>query len=156
MLDEALKLKVATHISRVTPLGLVPAAPGTAGAVFGALLAVAAWRLGFAAYFAALSLVVFIGTWAVEVVEKHTGIHDDRRVVIDEVAGMMLSLAGWERPTLLVVILAFVGFRALDILKPWPISALDRRVGGGFGCMADDLAAGVLCIVLLEILRPFL
>jgi len=156
MTNEALKLKVATHISRVTPFGLASVAPGTAGAVFGLLLTVVAWRFGYLVYLITLTIVVFAGTWAIEVYEKHTGTHDDRKIVVDEVAGMMLSLAGWEHPTPLILILAFAAFRALDILKPWPISELDRRVGGGVGCMADDLAAGVFCIIFLEILRPFL
>lgn len=156
MTSDVLKLKVATHICRVTPLGLAPLAPGTAGAVFGLLLAILAWQGGFIAFLSATTLVIFVGTWAAEIYEKNSKIHDDGRIVIDEVAGMMIVLAGWENATLTVVILAFISFRILDILKPWPISWMDRRLGGGVGVMADDIAAGIISIVFLEILRPFL
>ncbi|MFH1435449.1 MAG: phosphatidylglycerophosphatase A [Pseudomonadota bacterium] len=155
-MNEFIKLKLATHVCRVTPIGLAPAAPGTAGAIVGLCLAVAAWQGGFAVYFLATTFVVFAGTWAAEVYEKTSRTHDDRRIVIDEVAGMMLSLAGWENATVAIVIAAFVLFRFFDIVKPYPISWIDKRVGGGVGVMADDLAAGAFTVIALEILRPFI
>lgn len=155
-MNELVKIKLSRHICRVTPLGMAPMAPGTAGSVLGVLLAVLAFRVGFAAYMAALIIVVFGGTWAAEIYERRARVHDDRRIVIDEVAGMMVALAGWETPDPVVTLLAFVAFRALDILKPWPISWVEGRVGGGVGVMADDLAAGVFTIIFLEILRPFI
>jgi phosphatidylglycerophosphatase A len=156
MTGESSKLRLARHICRVTPLGLAPVAPGTAGSLFGLLLALVAWQGGFAVYFAAVTLVVFGGTWAVEVYERSKRTHDDSSIVIDEVAGMMICLAGWERATPAVAATAFILFRILDILKPWPLSWIDKRVGGGVGVMADDIAAAVLCIAALEIIRPFL
>ncbi len=152
----SLKLKLARHICYVTPLGLTPVAPGTAGSLFGLLLALLAWLGGFACYVTVIAAVLFIGTWAIDVYEKSTKTHDDRKIVVDEVAGMMLALAGWERPGPILAVTAFIAFRALDILKPWPISWVDKRIGGGVGVMADDILAGLACIVFLEILRPFI
>ena len=155
MENRLFKTRVAFLIGRVGPVGLIPVAPGTMGAIVGAVMAIFSWRLGFPFYFAILSIVVFAGTWAAEIIEKETKIHDDRKVVIDEVAGMMLTLSLWENPGLLVTIIAFFLFRFFDILKPWPISVIDRRVGGGFGCMADDIAAGFLCLLVLMVLHTF-
>ena len=155
-MNEGIKLKLATHVCRVTPIGLAPAAPGTAGAIFGLCLAIAAWQGGFAVYLFATTLVIFAGTWAAEVHDKTSKTHDDRRIVIDEVAGMMLSLAGWENATPVTLIAAFVLFRFFDIVKPYPISWVDKRVGGGVGVMADDLVAGAFTVIALELLRPFI
>ena len=155
-MNEATKLKLATHLCRVTPIGRAPAAPGTAGALLGLCLAVIAWQGGFVVYLLATTLVIFAGTWAAEVYEKASRMHDDRRIVIDEVAGMMLSLAGWESASLIILVAAFVLFRFFDIIKPYPISWIENRVGGGVGVMADDLAAGAFTIIVLEALRPFI
>ncbi|WP_395681431.1 phosphatidylglycerophosphatase A, partial [Inquilinus sp.] len=68
---------------------------------------------------------------------------DSSAIVIDEVAGQLLALAPvagmlWLYP------FAFALFRLLDIAKPWPISWLDRELGGGWGVMLDDIAAGAV------------
>lgn len=156
MTSELIKKKLATHICLLTPMGKAPLAPGTAGSVAGLLFAVLAWAGGFAVYLVATTIVVFAGTWAAAVYERTSRIHDDKRIVVDEAAGMMIVLAGWEEPTIPVLVLAFAAFRLLDILKPWPLSWIDRRIGGGLGVMADDIAAGVIGIAILELLRPFL
>ena len=154
-MNEAMKLRLATHVCRVTPVGLAPAAPGTAGAMVGLCLAVVAWQGGFTAYFMATTVVIFAGTWAAEIVDSNSKTHDDRRIVIDEVAGMMLALAGWENATVFIILAAFALFRFFDIVKPYPISWIEKHVGGGVGVMADDLAAGAFTIIVLEVLRPF-
>jgi phosphatidylglycerophosphatase A len=79
-------------------------------------------------------------------------LHDPGAVVIDEVAGQWLTLAIAPLDPL-AFLLGFVLFRVADVLKPWPASWLDRRVGGAFGVMIDDVAAalyagGILAIVL--------
>jgi phosphatidylglycerophosphatase A len=72
-------------------------------------------------------------------------VHDDSSIVWDEIAGMMITMLAvplsWQ--TLLI---GFVLFRFFDILKPWPISYLDKHVHGGFGIMIDDVLAGLFAL----------
>ena len=131
-------------------VGFAPVAPGTFGSALGVLLCVPLLRLPPGYYLAALAAVTGLGIWAAEVTERATGRHDDGRIVIDEVAGQLLTLAplafaprgGPGLPALLVT--GFVTFRVLDIWKPGPVRWLERRVPGGAGVMADDLLAGAL------------
>jgi phosphatidylglycerophosphatase A len=122
--------------------GLAPVAPGT----FGTLIAVPAWWLvsGWPPVWqAGLILVMFVlGIPLCGYSARRLGVHDHPGIVWDEVVGyfvtMLAAPAGWSW-----MIVGFVAFRAFDILKPWPIRVLDRRLRGGFGIMVDDVAAGV-------------
>jgi phosphatidylglycerophosphatase A len=105
-----------------------------------------AWGLshvGAWAYGLTLFLVLAIGTLAAETWGAATGVPDDQRIVIDEVAGylgtVMLVPRTW--PNLIV---GFFLFRLLDVWKPGPIRRADETIGGGVGVMADDLVAGVI------------
>ena len=81
--------------------------------------------------------------------ETLLGTHDARTIVIDEVAGMLVTAIGvpfrWPE-----IVAAFVVFRVLDIIKPWPIRWVDARMGGGLGVVLDDVLAGALGCVLLH------
>lgn len=122
--------------------GHVPGAPGTVGSAEGALLAWVAYRLGswpaLVAVTAALTAVAF---WSAAVAEAHYGEHDSQHIVIDEVAGQLLTLlpvsCTWPH-----VLLGFGFFRLFDSLKPWPAGWVDRNVHGGAGVVLDDLVAG--------------
>ena len=74
--------------------------------------------------------------------------HDHGAIVWDEIVGLLITMAAvpysWSS-----LVLGFLLFRLFDILKPWPICILDRRVGGGFGVMIDDLLAGVFAGAIL-------
>jgi phosphatidylglycerophosphatase A len=94
---------------------------------------------------AAISLA---GIWICGESARRIGVHDHGGIVWDEIAGMYLTLMvapisvfGW--------ILAFVLFRIMDIVKPWPIRDLDHRLGRGLGIMLDDLAAALYAAILL-------
>jgi len=135
--------------------GLSPVAPGTVGSVAAlvagvAILGVAPLMLPLAAAAAVLG-----GWWAVRAsgADRAPG-GDPGWVVVDEVAGQWIALlpllllpaaAAWNPPSLL---LAFVAFRALDILKPGPVGWADRQEGA-FGVMADDVIAGVLAALVV-------
>jgi phosphatidylglycerophosphatase A len=135
--------------------GLVPFAPGTAGTAL-------AWALGWGlgaihpAAILACALVFFlIGLWACDVTGRHLGVADHSSMVWDEVAAFLLVLAivprelAWQAA-------AFVAFRFFDIAKPPPIRDFERRYGGGFGVMFDDLvAAGYALLVLAAAKRLF-
>ncbi|MEQ5774068.1 phosphatidylglycerophosphatase A [Thalassospira sp. NFXS8] len=137
--------------------GKVPKAPGTAGS-FAALPL--GWLLimagGNTTLLIATTLVFIYGVFISDSYSKMIGIHDPGEIVIDEVAGQWLCLlplplaATWM--DVAWVLLAFVVFRFFDILKPWPIRWVDRRVGGGFGIMLDDIFAGAFGMALLTLI----
>jgi phosphatidylglycerophosphatase A len=122
--------------------GLAPRAPGT----FGTLAAIPLYLLlvqGSWLFFAAFVLVATLaGIYWCDRAARELGVHDHPGIVWDEIAGflitMLLAPPGW--PWLLA---GFVLFRLLDIWKPWPIRLADRKVGGGFGIMLDDVLAGI-------------
>jgi phosphatidylglycerophosphatase A len=133
--------------------GRLPWAPGTWGSLFALPLAWLLLALGGPwLLLIAAALVFVLGLWASDRYMKAVGLHDPGAIVIDEVAGQWLTLAIAPLDPL-AFLLGFVLFRVADVLKPWPASWLDRRVGGAFGVMIDDVAAavyagGVLAIVI--------
>jgi phosphatidylglycerophosphatase A len=131
--------------------GLAPWAPGTAGTLVGVLLYLPLARLGLAAYLLVTAGLFLVGVWACDSAARSIGSPDPPAIVWDEVVGYLVTMAGAE-PSALHVAGGFLLFRALDILKPWPISKLDRDVPGGLGIMLDDLLAGVAAALVLQLL----
>lgn len=139
----------AVFIATLGPVGRLPGAPGTWGSA--AALAAAPWcfmPLPLAGRLAALAFVLALGTWAASRAENALGRKDPGCVVVDELLGQWaaflpfhLSGAGQAMPLDLLGLFAL--FRVFDILKPWPIRAVERSVPGGLGIMLDDLLAGV-------------
>lgn len=130
--------------------GYLPKAPGTWGSA--AALPFAWVILEFSGVLGLLTgtLAVFlIGIWAANDYSQRSGIHDPGPVVIDEVAGQWLVLGGifafipfaWHW-----LAIGFVLFRVFDVLKPWPVSVMDREIKGGLGVMLDDIGAAVYAI----------
>jgi len=136
--------------------GLLKPAPGTWGSLVGLVLGYGLVGIvgGFWWLIVAIISVTLVSIFAISAIEKATGIHDAPEIVIDEFAGQwvaMLPLAFfpfgiWELLT------CFGLFRLFDIIKPWPIGLLDRKVSGGFGVMVDDLVAGVIAAAILVVL----
>jgi len=145
---------LVTLVATVFGAGLSPKAPGTCGTVMAVPLAWGLDKLGQPAFLAGMVLVSVIGTLAAHAYVRATGKDDDQRIVIDEVAGYLVTLAPVAR-TPVHLALAFVLFRLFDIWKPQPVRWVDRHVGGGFGVMADDLAAGVYGAAVLFALDHF-
>ena len=129
--------------------GLVRWAPGT---VASALALPVAWLLrtytGTLGLAIATLVLIVVGIWAAGACERRTGTRDSPAIVIDEVAGQFVALL-LVPPTIALYAVGFVLFRLFDVVKPWPISLLDRRVKGGLGVMLDDVVAGILAAVLL-------
>ena len=101
-------------------------------------------------------LAVFI-VFAIAVADRASriyGTHDDPRIVIDEVAGYWIAAAFMER-TIFSLTSAFIFFRILDTLKPWPIKKLEKKLAGGFGVVLDDALAGLEANLLTRILVIF-
>ena len=129
--------------------GYLPKAPGTWGSLVGVLLWLGLARLDFASYLAVLAVLFVIGTVAAGAAEKILDYGDPGIVVIDEIVGQLIAL--FLAPVHLSAALAgFALFRLFDILKPFPVGWLDRRIHGGLGIMLDDAAAGLLAFAVLQ------
>jgi len=136
--------------------GLFPKAPGTAGSVVALFLAMAILAfVGVETLFYAALLVSIVGVKLIDEYEKTSGTHDDKRIVIDELAGMWIALsiapaARFDTETLfephngilVQIVLSFLLFRLYDIKKPSVIGRIDKEAKGGLGVMGDDIIAG--------------
>ncbi len=130
--------------------GLAPKAPGT----FGTVASLPFWWLlldgiPLLPYLGILIAGLAFGVLLCAKTSQHLGVHDHPGIVWDEWIGMWITLIlvpdGWAW-----VLYAFVLFRFFDIIKPWPIGWLDRRVKGGFGIMIDDVLAGLMALAVLQ------
>lgn len=129
--------------------GFMRPAPGTWGTL-GALLPgiLLAKAGGWPLLAVGIVIVTLLGLYASREFEKDTGLQDCGMIVIDEVAGIWITLlASTLSP--LSILLAFVFFRFFDILKPWPVSWCDRKLPGAWGVMSDDLVAGLYAALCL-------
>ena len=129
--------------------GLAPKAPGT----FGTLAALPlVWLLAMLSLGWSAAVIVagaVLGVFVCDVVSRDIGADDHGAIVWDEIIGFAITL--WAVPfTTQNVLIAFVLFRLLDIIKPWPIRWFDRNLHGGLGVMMDDIVAGVLACLLLH------
>ena len=133
--------------------GLAPKAPGTAGTVLAIPLYLVIAQFSLLQYTAVVLVAAVIGVWICGVASRQLEVHDHPGIVWDEFVGFWITM--WALPTDWIWVLAgFAVFRLYDIVKPWPVSVLDRRVGGGFGIMVDDVLAGVMaCLTLHIVLR---
>ncbi len=136
--------------------GLFPKAPGTVGTIVSLPFGVAILSyFGSQTLFLAALLMAIAGIKAIDQYEKKSAIHDDKRIVIDELAGMWIALAIapatafgldelmlWENGLLIQIVLSFILFRFYDIKKPSIIGRIDRETKGGMGVMGDDVIAG--------------
>src|SRR5262249_3592735 len=104
------------------------------------------------AYGAALLGLIAMAVWAAGRAETELGSHDDAHIVIDEVAGLVV--AGIFLPgTWSAAVIAFLSFRVLDVVKPFPARTIDRHVRGGIGVVGDGLVAGVYGGLLTRLIR---
>ena len=130
--------------------GCLPGAPGT----WGTLAALPLWwglsHLGSWGYGLGTAAVILLALWAAGLAQEYLGRPDHPAIVIDEVVGLLITLAGvsltWPH-----AVLGFLIFRALDILKPPPIRWFTTGHSGGLKVVLDDLLAGVMGRVVLEV-----
>ena len=138
--------------------GLIRPAPGTWGSLAALISGYFLFQAGIMIFALSIVLVTIVGTITIDTIEKQTGIHDAPEIVIDEVAGMWISLLPFFfiEYSLVGFAFAFLFFRLFDIIKPWPIGWLDRHVSGGFGVMVDDIVAGLFAILSIGTLYTLL
>jgi phosphatidylglycerophosphatase A len=138
------------NIATLGPVGFAPKAPGTVGTA-AALVIVALLKPSLPLFLLLVIVSVVLGTVASGRAEKVLGQKDSGHIVIDEVAGYFISMIFLPQ-TVGYFAAAFVLFRIFDILKPPPINRL-QHFHGGVGVMADDIAAGILANIVLQIWR---
>ncbi len=135
--------------------GLMPKAPGTFGTIACVPIywLIADFELTY--YLAVCLLVSIVGITICGYASKKLKVHDHPGIVWDEFAGFLITMIGisfsWTN-----IALGFVLFRLFDILKPWPINWLDKRVTGGFGIMIDDILAGFFALGCLHLILYFI
>ncbi|VAW58077.1 Phosphatidylglycerophosphatase A [hydrothermal vent metagenome] len=134
--------------------GLAPVAPGTLGTLAAIPVYVLLVQFELWVFLIITLFITVAGIYLCGYTSKALGVHDHSGIVIDEIAGYLITMIAvpfhWKW-----VIAGFVLFRFFDILKPWPISWLDRKVSGGFGIMIDDVLAGVFSLICLHLLVYF-
>lgn len=135
--------------------GLSRFAPGTMGTVMAIPFAVLLKTLPANGYWLVLAVLFVLGVYLCDVSSKRLGQHDPGGIVWDEMVAYWLTVSflplSW--PWWLA---AFVFFRFFDIIKPWPIRAVEKRFGGGWGIMLDDIVAALYAMAILELFSLFL
>ena len=132
-------------------LGRIPFAPGTFGTLPGLILAWFCWQTPNGIDLAVTAVVLLAAIWIAGRSAQMLGVADDPRIVIDEIAGVLVAFV-LVPPSGLALVIGFCVFRLLDIAKPPPISTVDRRVKGGVGIVLDDVLAGIGTNLILQLL----
>jgi phosphatidylglycerophosphatase A len=134
--------------------GYIPIAPGTAGSLVGIGLYLLLNGLSIAYYLLIISFLFIFGVYISNEAEALLKKKDPSHVVFDEIIGMLVTMIlipagiGW-------IVAGFFLFRFFDILKPYPIRDIEKRMNGGLGIMLDDVAAGIYANVLLQGVRLY-
>ncbi len=142
--------KTSELIATFLGVGRIPKAPGTFGTLAAIPLALLLLQAGPLYMMGFILLFTPIAVWAADVFQKRSGEEDPQQIVIDEVIGFLITMT-WLPMTWQSLLAGFLLFRLLDITKPLLIGYLDRKLSGGFGVMADDIAAGIVANILLQI-----
>lgn len=134
--------------------GLAKKAPGTFGTLAAIPFFLLLQNLSWPLYLSWLLVTFALGVFWCDRSSKALGVHDHGGIVWDEFVGfwitMFMAPAGW-----IWILIGFVLFRLFDILKPWPINWLDKKVHGGFGIMIDDVLAGIYALLVLQLIAFF-
>ena len=132
-------------------VGNIPVAPGTFGSLLGIPLCYGFAQISLPVAIIGTVGLILVAIWIAQLAEGICGQKDPGKIVIDEIAGMVVTLIGVPFH-LTSVLIGFIIFRVLDILKPFPIRSLERRIGGGAGVVLDDVAAGIIGNVLVRLI----
>ncbi len=131
--------------------GLAPKAPGT----FGTLAAIPVFllmaQLPVSQYMAVLSVMALFGVHICGYTAKAIGVDDHPAIVWDEIVGFLITMI-LVPVSVTTVVVGFLLFRFFDIVKPWPISAVDKKLHSGLGIMLDDIIAGVMAFGVMQLI----
>jgi phosphatidylglycerophosphatase A len=143
--------RLAVFVATAGYCGYFPIAPGTIGSAVGLVVYLLVWWIGSPVVEAGLIVGLFLaGVWAGTTAERYFGGIDPGPVVLDEVVGMLITLA-FIPVGLTGALAGFVLFRFYDVIKPFPANRLER-LHGGLGVMADDAMAAVYANLTLRAL----
>jgi phosphatidylglycerophosphatase A len=131
--------------------GLAPKAPGTFGTLAAVPLYLLLTYLSPLSYALLVILMTLAGFYICGKAANDVGVHDHPAIVWDEFIGFFITMfmipVSWQS-----ILLGFVLFRLFDIVKPWPISFVDKKVAGGFGIMIDDVIAGFFALIIMHLI----
>jgi len=150
-----LRLKISEWIATCFKVGYLPLAPGTWGSIFAILV----WwvllkDLDLLIFGIVIILFFFIGIIVSNIIIDQNGDNDPSHIIIDELVGQWLAL--WMLPDgSFYIIIVFILFRFFDIIKPWPIRFMEQ-LPKGLGVMCDDLTAGLITLIIIQIINFYL
>ena len=148
-------MKISEWIATCFKVGYLPLAPGTWGSVFAILLWWAFLKNVNIYIFVILIIFSFlIGIIASNIEIDQKGDADPSYIIIDELVGQWLALLFIPQEYFYIAI-SFISFRFFDIIKPWPISLIEK-LPKGLGVMSDDFIAGLITLVLIQIIHIYL
>ncbi len=134
--------------------GASPYAPGTMGTLLAVPLVWLMSGMPVIGYLLVTFLLYAAGVWVSARTSNDMGVHDHSGIVIDEMVGYLITMI-LVPVNIWTVTVGFLVFRFFDIVKPWPIRWLDKRVKGGTGIMIDDVLAGIFSLVVLQLLLVY-
>ena len=132
-------------------VGNVPLAPGTFGTLLGIPLCFLLTKIGFFRAVLFIAIFVMAAIWASHRVQQIIKQEDPACIVVDEISGFMVTMLGLPLNAV-SILLGFIVFRAFDIIKPFPIRYLEKKIPGGAGIVLDDVAAGIFSNLVLRII----
>jgi phosphatidylglycerophosphatase A len=136
-------------------IGYSPIAPGTLGTLVAIPIYYFLSEIPSPIYEITLIASFFLSVWLSANAETYYNKKDDQRIVIDEVMGFLITML-WIPKTAHFIIIGFFLFRFFDILKPFPIRRMERKLKGGFGVVLDDVLAGVYANIILHLIHLFI
>lgn len=142
--------KFLFHLATFFGVGFLPWIPGTWGTLASLPICAALLWAGPFVQMIAITLFLPVAILSAQTYFDETGRDDPSEVVIDEVIGIMIAMT-WLPMTWQSFLGAFLVFRILDMTKPFPIGWLDRKYKGGIGIVVDDVAAGIITNIILQI-----
>ena len=150
-----MRLKISEWIATCFKVGYLPLAPGTWGSIFAILL----WwvfikDLNLYVFGVIIVLFFIIGLVTSNIMIDELDDNDPSHIIIDELVGQWLALLFLPNG-LINIAIAFILFRFFDIIKPWPISLIEK-LPKGLGVMSDDLVAGFVTLVLIQVVNIYI
>ena len=145
------KQKLVMFLATGCFIGNISFAPGTFGSILGLPLCFFISKISFSAAVLLTLIFILCAIWIAQEAEKILKSKDPGCIVIDEIAGMILTLTGLPF-NIISVTAGFFLFRILDIWKPYPIRLIERKFPGGVGVVMDDVAAGIFSNLVLRVL----
>lgn len=154
-MEKKINLKNPVHFLAIGfGSGLLKPAPGTWGTLAGLMLSILLWNITQSnLFFIFLAVISFIfGCYLCQKTSNDLGVHDDGRIVWDEIVAIFLMFAFLPEYNWFAYILTFIIFRIFDILKPYPIRYFDEKLESGLGIMVDDILAAIFALISLYII----